>query len=78
MHRFFTVGRLDNLDQNVVAALFLYKDDATEVDILEAAKWSEANPPYNAQYVIQPWDKPGNRERFLMALNGTFSTHYID
>lgn len=77
MHRFFTVGRLDNLDPNVVAALFLYKDDQTEVDI-EFGKWGEPNPVYNAQYVVQPWDKPGNRERFSMKLNGTFTTHYID
>lgn len=77
MHRFFTIGRLDNLDQNVVAALFLYKDDQTEVDI-EFAKWGEPNPTYNTQYVIQPWDKPGNQEKFLTKLNGTFTTHYMN
>lgn len=77
MHRFFTVGGLDTLDRNVVAALFLYKDDQTEVDI-EFSKWGEANLPYNAQYVVQPWNLPGHRERFLMSLAGTFSTHSID
>jgi hypothetical protein len=77
MHRFFTIGQLDNLDKNVVAALFLYKDDQTEVDI-EFAKWGEQDPDYNAQYVVQPWDTLGNRERFLMSLSGTDTTHYID
>jgi len=77
MHRFFTASRLDNLDKNVVAALFLYKDDATEIDV-EFAKWGVDNPISNAQYVIQPWNNPGNREMFKMGLNGTYSTHYID
>jgi hypothetical protein len=77
MHRFFTVGRLDTLDRNVVAALFLYKDDQTEVDI-EFSTWGEMNPTYNAQYVVQPWNLPGHRERFWMSLAGTYSTHIID
>lgn len=77
MHRFYTIGRLDTLDKNVVAALFLYKDDQTEVDI-EFARWGEQDPVYNAQYVVQPWDTPGNRERFWMTLSGDNSTHYID
>lgn len=76
MHRFFTVGRLDNLDKNVVAALFLYKDDDTEMDI-EFSKFGEMNPP-NAQYVVQPWYLPEHREPFTMTLTGAFSTHYID
>jgi len=77
MHRFFMDGPLDNLDKNVVAAPFLYKDDFTEIDI-EFAKWGEENPPTNAQYVVQPWDNPGNQETFSMPLTGTLSTHYID
>jgi hypothetical protein len=77
MHRFYTIGRLDTLDKNVVAALFLYKDDQTEVDI-EFARWGEQDPVYNAQYAVQPWDTPGNREQFWVTLNGDNSTHYID
>lgn len=77
IHRFFTVGRPDLYDQNVVAAMFLYKDDQTEVDI-EFGKFGDPNAAYNVQYVVQPWDKPGNRERFLMRLNGTYTTHYIN
>jgi hypothetical protein len=80
IHRFYVIKDdplLDNLDKNVVAALFLYRDDQTEVDI-EFAKWGVQGPDYNAQYVVQPWDTPGNRERFLMTLSETDTTHYID
>jgi hypothetical protein len=77
MHRFFTIGRPDLYDQNVIAAMFLYKDDQTEVDI-EFGKFGDPNAAYNVQYVVQPWDKPGNRERFSVKLNGTFTTHYIN
>ena len=77
LHRFFVIGPVDNLDKNVVAALFLYKDDQTEIDI-EFARWGEANPTYNAQYVVQPSATPGNREQFSMTLSISDTTHYID
>ena len=77
MHRFYIISRLDSLDKNVVFAPFLYKDDTTEVDI-EFAKWGLDNLGFNAQYVVQPGYHPGNLERFLMQLNGTYTTHYID
>lgn len=76
MHRFYVIGRLDTLDKNIVAALFLYKDDDHEIDI-EFSAWGEDDPETNAQCVVQPYEKPGNREQFSMALNGTHSTHYI-
>lgn len=77
IHRFYVIGPVDDLDKNVVAALLLYKDDQTELDI-EFAKWGEENPTYNAQYVVQPWDTPGNREPFSMTSSVTHTTHYID
>jgi len=77
IHRFFVMGPLADLDKNVVAALFLYKDDQTELDI-EFAKWGEENPAHNAQYAVQPWDTPGNRDPFSMTLSTTDTTHYID
>ena len=76
-HRFFMVGRLDNLDKNVVAALSLYTDGDKAIGV-EFAKWGEDNPLSNAQYVAQPSDKLGNRKPFKVALNGTYSTHSID
>jgi hypothetical protein len=77
LHRFYTMGRLDKLDPNVVFAPFLYKDDLTEIDI-EFTRWGEANPSGNAQYVVQPFDKPGHLEKFWLALKGDHTTHSID
>ncbi|MCK4226350.1 T9SS type A sorting domain-containing protein, partial [candidate division WOR-3 bacterium] len=76
MHRFYIIGRLDNLDQNVVFASFLYSNDTTEVDI-EFAKWGWNNP-YNSWYVIQPGSHLGNVESFVTQLTGTYTTHYIN
>ena len=76
-HRFFVVGRLDELDRNVVAGLFLYANDEEEIDI-EFSKWGIWNSPTNGQYVVQPYDVPGNRHPFGFALNGTHSSHTID
>jgi hypothetical protein len=75
-YRFHLIGRPDELDKNVVLGLFLYKDDDHEIDV-EFIQHGEDNSPYNAQYVVQPWDREGNRERFVMSLNGTHSTHVI-
>ncbi|KAA3665450.1 MAG: hypothetical protein DWQ04_00560 [Chloroflexi bacterium] len=77
MHRFYLIGRVDLLDKNVVAAPFLYKDDQHEIDI-EFAKWGQDNPSNNGQYVVQPYSKTENIEKFLITLNGTHSTHYIN
>jgi len=76
---FTTVGRLDNLDMNTVLGLFLWEYGAcwdpsylwwnpyNEVDI-EFSRWSN---PLNdvGQFVAQPYDWPGNIDRF----DATFS-----
>jgi hypothetical protein len=77
VHSFYVIGRLDSLDMNIIAAMFLYKDDSNEVDI-EFTKWGSQNPGYNSQYAIQPWENPGNMVRFLMKLDGINTTHYFD
>lgn len=77
VHRFYIIGLLDQLDPNVVFASFLYKDDATEIDI-EFTKWGDPNAPYNAQYVVQPWSNSGNMTRFPMVLNGDHTTHVLN
>ena len=76
VHRFYLIGRPDLLDQNLVFAPFLYRDDTTEIDI-EFSKWGRASPD-SAQFVVQPSDSPGHVERFPIQLNGTYSTHYFD
>jgi len=77
LHRFYVDAPLDSPDENVVFAPFLYQDDEHEIDI-EFTKWGNPSNPNNAQYVVQPWYHTGNLERFSLALNGTFSTHYMD
>ncbi len=50
---------------NVVAGLFVYKNDQSEMDI-ELARWGEPNAP-NAQFVVVPAWREGNRRRFHVA-----------
>jgi hypothetical protein len=68
---------LDPLDKNLVAALFLYKDDQHEID-MEFSRWGEETSAENAQYVVQPWDIPGNIYRFAIPHDRAESTHSID
>jgi N-acetylneuraminic acid mutarotase len=73
---FYVASRVDNLDQNVVMALFSYKDDDHEVDV-EFSKWGDINRK-NAQYVVQPEPyTEENRKLFNIALTGDYSTHFF-
>jgi len=70
-------GAVDDLDPNAVLGLFTWDTDAPEhtyreIDI-ELSRWGEADAP-NAQYVVQPWDTPGNRHRFDLSLSPTSRT----
>ena len=58
-------GRVDRLNAQAVLGLFVYESDNKEIDI-EFARWGWAADPTNAQYVVQPWDEPGNLQRFTM------------
>jgi len=70
---------------NAVLGLFLYEDPidwcgSGEIDIELSTWWDEPpgapdSAPLNAQYVIQPWDRPGNRFRFSVDLTRT--TTYV-
>ena len=77
IHRFFVSTELNSLDKNLVAALFLYKDDQHEIDI-EFSKWAEENAGENAQYVVQPWEITGNLYKFTIPPGLTESTHSIN
>jgi len=78
MHRFYIIGRIDELDRNVIFAPFLYKDATNEVDI-EFTRWGSTEPAaHNAQYAIQPFYESGNIHTFRMDLSGTWTTHYFD
>lgn len=83
---FTTVGRLDQLDPAVVFGLFLWQygscwDGAylwwnafNEIDV-EFSRWG--NPSADiAQFVAQPYDYPGNIQRFDAAFsNGELTSH---
>jgi hypothetical protein len=66
---------------NTVVGLFLYEDPTDwcgsgEVDIELSTWWDEPaadsnSVPLNAQYVVQPWDRAGNRFRFNANLTRT-------
>jgi len=74
-HRFYMDSRIDQLDKNLVAGLFIYKGHNQEMDI-EFSKWRQENVP-NAQFVVQP-ETPENMKKFNIQLQGTYSTHLID
>ncbi len=79
-------SRVDQLDPNIVAGIFTWDDCSPyaqplnnffrEIDI-EFSKWKTLIP--NSQYVVQPWDISGNRNRFNMNLMGIdHSLHSFD
>lgn len=75
-------GRLDLFDPNVVLGLFIYdvpdaNDQPREIDI-EFSRWWNPNEPNIAQYVVHPWQNPGNSVRFKVdcAVND-ITTHEI-
>ncbi len=74
-HIFYVANRVDLLDKNLVAAVFIYKDDLHETDI-EFSRWKIENNK-NSQYVVQPESKE-NMKRFDLKLSGDFSTHIIN
>ncbi|MFO1430152.1 MAG: hypothetical protein U1F76_08440 [Candidatus Competibacteraceae bacterium] len=80
---FYLASPVDTLDKNVVGSPFLFNDLTHELDI-EFSRWGDDNtachiPLCNAQFVVQPYDKPNHRERFYIPpLEGTLSTHIIN
>lgn len=78
---FHVISRVDQLDKNIVAGFFTWDETAPaynyrEIDI-EFSKWGETLND-NSQYVVQPWDRLGNRHRFNMSLTGNDSIHSVD
>ncbi|MCP5094957.1 MAG: hypothetical protein GY943_05330 [Chloroflexi bacterium] len=76
---FKTTGAIDELDENMILGLFTWDNDAPaehyrEIDV-EYARWGNLADPTNAQFVIQPWDTPGNLLRFQANLSGETATH---
>ena len=64
------------LDKNAVFGLFTWESTAPnnrEIDI-EFSKWGQETS-VDAQFVVQPWDEPGNRFRFATSRNSGSSVH---
>ncbi|HML21176.1 MAG TPA: hypothetical protein PKD09_05990 [Aggregatilinea sp.] len=73
---FYVDAALDGLDAALVFGMFLYEDDAHELDI-EFSLWGEPDAPNNAQFVVQRGDGKSYAKRFAMAFEGAYSTHCI-
>jgi hypothetical protein len=76
-YRWYLDSAVDALDPSVVLGLFTWNDDSAfnhrELDI-EFSRWGDARSQ-NAQYVVQPWDTPGNLYRFNEPAGLNQSTH---
>ena len=77
-YAFTLASRVDQLDKNTVLGLFTWDDNDPayahrEIDI-EFTRWGD-EAAANAQFAVQPWDHPGHRHLFDMALSSVFSTH---
>jgi hypothetical protein len=86
IYRFQIEERVDFLDPNIVLGMFTWDDCAPyshtvpnnyfrEIDF-EFSTWGDPASNLNAQYVIQPWDKLGNRHRFDLGAISR-STHFM-
>jgi hypothetical protein len=68
-------SRLDNLDQNTVAApLFIYASPTQELDAEFSGLNGLVQYPYNAQFVVQPYNIPGNIVYYTQPDTSQFTT----
>lgn len=80
-YQFQVIGRVDQLDPNVVLGLFDYPspgagpDGTNEIDI-EFAQWGDAKAPHGNYTVYPPKRGPGQASTsFPFALDGDYTTH---
>lgn len=73
---FYVGSRVDQLDPNVVAGLFTYKNDEEEIDI-EFSRWSDPENQ-DSQFAVQPSYLPNNKVRYDLNLENENSTHWFD
>lgn len=66
-----------SLDRDAVLGLFTWDTTAPQFDYreidIELSRWGEEGN-LNAQFVVQPWDHPGNRHRFAIDSQADSST----
>ncbi|MCC6587115.1 MAG: hypothetical protein IT168_10520 [Bryobacterales bacterium] len=72
---------VSKIDSNAVLGAFTWNHRAEanhrEIDI-EFSKWSRPAEVNNAQYVIQPYEQPGNMRRFAIPSGSGSTTHFIN
>ncbi|MFH0735331.1 MAG: T9SS type A sorting domain-containing protein [bacterium] len=70
---------LNNLNENAILGIFLWDNSACESNFnefdIEFSRWGIQSALNNAQYVIQPYNKPGNRKRWQMPDGIEYSLH---
>jgi len=71
---FYLDSRVDNLDNNVVAGLFVHSDDMNEIDI-EFSKWGKDKKYTYHQFVLQPRIDETNIKRSDYRVRNPLSTH---
>lgn len=66
-YTFHVASSLQDLDENAVLGMFTWSESSEppnrELDI-EVSKWGVSEEPPKVQFVVQPWDEPGNLESF--------------
>jgi hypothetical protein len=76
-YRFYLDGAVDDLDPQLVLGMFTWNDDPAyhhrEIDI-EISRWGRADNE-NGQFVVQPYTRRGNVERFQVPAGVQSSTH---
>lgn len=77
-YRWVVDSPLAGLDAQAVLGLFTWSDDPAfnhrELDV-EAARWGNASDATNAQFVVQPYDRPGNLRRFTIPVAPSRTTY---
>ncbi len=76
-HRFLVDGWVDRMDKNIVLGLFVYANDAAEIDI-EYSKWGYENKEDVGSYTVQPYSTPGNQYTFKSPLDSSKTTHFFN
>lgn len=77
-YTFKLASQVGQINENAVLGLFTWDNDGCqdfyrEIDI-EFSRWGVVTDP-NAQYVIQPWNQTGNRNRWMIPPTLNLSTH---
>ena len=74
VYRFKIDSDTHAFDRNTVVGLFTYNNDTEEIDV-EMSRWGNPADPNVGQFVVQPYETPGNIERFSLETVGAQTTH---